>query len=76
MLAYERLPWPWLQALALVACPDLGSLPMGAALALDACPLEASLALAACLGLSCMPFNVVKGFNGDKALGPDGDSEI
>ena len=29
-----------------------------------------------CLGLGCMPFNVVKSSNGDKALGPDGDGEI
>ena len=74
MLAYERLPWPWQRALALAACPGLGSLPTGAALALAACPSEA--ALAACLDLGCMPFNVVKGSNGDKALGPDGDNEI
>ncbi|KAF3973844.1 hypothetical protein CMV_002775 [Castanea mollissima] len=66
-------------ALALAACPGLGSLLMGAALALAACPWGClglgCLPMRGCLGLGCMPFNAVKGSNGDKALGPNGDSE-
>ncbi|KAL0005838.1 hypothetical protein SO802_013399 [Lithocarpus litseifolius] len=68
MLAHERLPWLWQRALALAACPGLGSLPMGGGLGLGSMPMDSVLALATCPGLGCVPFNVVKGSNGMKAV--------